>query len=129
MSKTLLIARRELGAYRRSWLGPIVIAATMLADGLFFYVMALTKPMLSAEALGQFFFWAGGIGAVAAVFLSMRLVAEERQTGTITLLNTAPVSEWEIVLGKYLALLAVVILMTAFTCYMPLWLMVRCRYG
>lgn len=125
MSKTLLIAGRELGAYRRSWLGPIVIAATLLADGLFFYVMALTKPMLSAEALGQFFFWAGGIGAVAAVFLSMRLVAEERQTGTITLLNTAPVSEWEIVLGKYLALLVVVVLMTALTCYMPLWLMVR----
>ena len=125
MSKTLLIAGRELGAYRRSWLGPIVIAGTLLLDGLSFYNFGLTKPMLSAEALGVFFFWAGGIGAVAAVFLSMRLVAEERQTGTITLLNTAPVGEWEIVLGKFLALLVVVTLMTALTLYIPLWLMVR----
>ncbi len=125
MSKTLLIAGRELGAYRRSWLGPIVIAGTLLLDGFFFYNFGLTKPMLSAEALGVFFFWAGGIGAVAAVFLSMRLVAEERQTGTITLLNTAPVGEWEIVLGKFLALLAIVTLMTALTLYIPLWLMVR----
>ena len=35
---------------------------------------------------------------IAAIILAMRLLAEERQTGTITLLNTAPLRDAEIVL-------------------------------
>lgn len=125
MSRLLLIAGRELGAYRRSWIGPVILASALLADGLFFYIFALREAMLSARALATFFYYAGGIGAFAAIMLSMRLIAEERQTGTITLLNTAPVREVEIVAGKYLAVIGVLAVLTALTCYMPLWLMVR----
>jgi ABC-2 type transport system permease protein len=62
---------------------------------------------------------------VAAILLSMRLVAEERQTGTLVLMNTAPVRDAEIVLGKFLASFAFVALLTALTAYMPLLVMVN----
>jgi ABC-2 type transport system permease protein len=47
--------------------------------------------------------------------LTMRLVAEEQRTGTIELLLTAPVREWEMVLGKWLAAVAFVLVLIALT--------------
>jgi ABC-2 type transport system permease protein len=75
--------------------------------------------MLSAEVLSEFFYAASGITMAAAIILSMRLIAEERQTHTFTLLNTAPVRDWEIVLGKYLSALGMLTILTLLTLYMP----------
>jgi ABC-2 type transport system permease protein len=56
---------------------------------------------------------------VAALFLSMRLFAEERQTGTLELLNTSPLRDWQIVAGKYLSALGVIVVLVLLTAYMP----------
>jgi len=125
VSRALLIARRELRAYFRSPLGAVVIAAALLLDGILFYWRSLSQRLLSGEALAEFFWWTSGVTITAALFLSMRLVAEERQTGTFTLLNTSPVSEWDIILGKYLSVFAMVTLLTLLTAYMPLLLLVN----
>ena len=50
---------------------------------------------------------------IATPLLTMRLLSEERRSGTIEALMTAPVSEFQVVLGKYLASL---------TFYIFLWL-------
>jgi ABC-2 type transport system permease protein len=123
--KALLIARREMFAYLRSPLGSIVIAAALLLDGLLFYNFGLTERALSAEVLATFFFYAGGIGAIAAIVLGTRLLAEERQSGSIVLLNTAPIRDRDIVLGKFLSAFAVVTAMTLLTLYMPLLIFVN----
>ena len=125
MSRALLIARRELTAYFRSPLGSVVIAAALLLDGILFYWRSLSQRLLSGEALAEFFWWTSGVTITAALFLSMRLVAEERQTKTFTLLNTAPVSEWEIVLGKYLSACVMVAILTLLSVYMPLLLLIN----
>jgi len=52
--------------------------------------------------------------------VSMRLVAEERRNGTLGLLISAPLSMTEIVVGKYLGLLALLFLMVFLTALMPL---------
>ncbi len=119
MSKALLIARRELGAYARSPLGAVIIAGALLIDGILFYYWGLSQKLLSAEVLSEFFYAASGITMAASIILSMRLIAEERQTHTFTLLNTAPVRDWEIVLGKYLSALGMLTLLTVLTLYMP----------
>jgi len=49
----------------------------------------------------------------------MRLIAGERENGTLVLLNTAPIRERELVLGKFLAGLAFLGIITALTVYMP----------
>ena len=125
MSRALLIARRELSAYFRSPLGSVVIASALLLDGILFYWRSLSQRLLSGEALAEFFWWTSGVTITAALFLSMRLVAEERQTGTFTLLNTAPLREWEIIVGKYLSVFAMVGILTALSVYMPLLLLVN----
>ena len=126
MKGALLIARREMRAYLRSPFGYIVGAALLLIDGLLFQGYALgAGARLSAEVLHDFFFFASGTTMVAAILLSMRLLAEERQTGTLVLLNTAPLHDSEIVLGKFLSAFAFVVLLTAVTVYMPLLILVN----
>lgn len=119
MSAALLIARREGYGYVRSPLGAAVVAAVLLVNGLWFYWNGLTERRLSAEVLQEFFYGASGTTMVAALLLSMRLVAEERQTGTLVLLNTAPVRDSSVVVGKFLSAFGVIALMTALTLYMP----------
>lgn len=115
----LLIARRELFAYLRSPLGAAIVAGALLIDGVYFYWQGLTEKLLSVEVLHQFFYGASGTTMIASLLLSMRLLAEERQAGTLVLLNTSPLKDSEIVLGKYLSALAVLMVLTALTAYMP----------
>jgi ABC-2 type transport system permease protein len=125
VTKALLIARRELAAYARSPLGAVIIAGGLLIDGILFYYWGLSQKKLSAEVLVEFFYVASGVTMVSSLVLSMRLIAEERQTHTFTLLNTAPIRDSEIVLGKYLAALAVVAILTVLTLYMPALILVN----
>lgn len=68
---------------------------------------------------------APAIGTLALVvvlampLLTMRAFSEERANGTVELLLTCPLSSWEIVLGKYLAILAVAFLLVALTAFYP----------
>lgn len=119
-----LIAKRELSSYSRSPLGSVIIAVTLLINGILFYVDSISHQLLSGEALAKFFYNSSGLTAVAALLLSFRLIAEERQTKTFTLLNTSPISGTEIVLGKFVSALVMVTLLTALSVYMPILLYV-----
>ncbi|QQR90638.1 MAG: ABC transporter permease subunit [Myxococcales bacterium] len=120
MHNAILIARRELGAYLRTPSGYIIAAVVLLLDGLFFTTMAVgDSPKLSSEVLETFFFWAGGLTGAAAVFLSMRLFAEEQASGTQILLFTSPVKESEIVMGKFLSALLFLTVITLLSLYLP----------
>jgi ABC-2 type transport system permease protein len=125
MRQSLLIARREFYAYVRSPLGAIIIAGALLLGGLWFNSNALSQRLLSAEVLRRFFETLSGILMICSVPLSMRLLAEERQSGSITLLNTAPVTERQIVVGKFLAGYAMIVILTVLTLYMPLLVFVH----
>lgn len=128
-----IIFRREFNAYVRSPMGYIVAAVVLLIDGILFYANALGpnalgpagSELLSGQVLEGFLYFASGMTAIAAVALSIRLVAEERQTGTLLLLDTSPVRDWEILLGKFLSALAFLSLITVATLYMPLLILVN----
>src|SRR5262249_54224523 len=62
---------------------------------------------------------------VAAIFVSMRLLAEERQLGTLALLYASPVRDRDIVLGKFLGALVFLSGVTLATVYMPLLILVH----
>ncbi len=128
LGATGIIFRREFNAYLRSPMGYIVAAVVLLIDGVLFYAAALGPSggeRLSGQVLEGFLYYASGMTAVAAVALSIRLVAEERQTGTLLLLDTSPVHDWEILLGKFLSALAFLSLITVATLYMPLLILVN----
>jgi len=117
---TLLIARRELATYVRTPAGWVVAACALLIDGILYNAYALSSvPKLSSDVLQGFFYFSSGTTMTAAILLSMRLIAEERQMGTLVLLFTSPVRESEIVLGKFLAALVFLSGMTLLSVYMP----------
>lgn len=126
MRNIALLAKRELAAYLKSPMGYVVVTAVLVINGLLFNVWALGgTPKYSAEVLSTFFAIATFMTMVAGVLLSMRLLAEERQLGTLTLLLTSPIRDSEIVLGKFLAALTFFAGMTALTIYMPLLIFVN----
>lgn len=121
MKPVWLIYRREMGAYLRSPLGYIVVAVVLLIDGLLFNAFALGSDTArkSSEVLKQFFYFSSGTTMVASLFLSMRLLAEERAQGTLNLLFGSPIRDYQIVLGKYLSALTFLGGLTLLTIYMP----------
>jgi ABC-2 type transport system permease protein len=126
MSIALLIARREFASYFRSWIGPCLVAGMLLVDGLLYYFYnGLDKKLLSGEVLQQFFYTTSGVTMIASILLTMRVLAEERQTGSLVLLNTSPVKDRDIVIGKFLAAYGVLALATLMSVYMPAWLFVH----
>ena len=126
MKNITLLCRRELGSYLKSPMGYVIVAAVLAIDGLLFNAYALGgTPKLSAEVLELFFAFAAFMTMVSGVLLSMRLLAEERQNGTLTLLFTAPIKDHEIVLGKFLSAVIFFLLMTLLTAYMPLLIFVN----
>jgi ABC-2 type transport system permease protein len=125
MSVTWLIAKRELQAYMRTWTGYIIAAAILLLAGILFNAWAMDGEKKSAEVVSTFFFCMCGLTMTAAIFLSMRLVAEERQNGTLVLLTSSPVHDREIILGKFISgfiFLAGIVLLSGF---LPLLVLVH----
>ena len=123
--RALSIARRELYAYLRSPLGSAIIAGALLVDGILFYFDSLDQKRLSAQLLTQFFYDSSAATMIAGLLLAMRLLAEERQSGTITLLNTAPIRDRDIVLGKFLSSFGMLTVLNLLTAYMPLMVYIR----
>ncbi len=120
MKNIAIIARRELGSYFRTSSAYFIAAATLLVQGLLFNTRALgSGEKLSSRVLGDFFLDSSGTTTVAAVLLSMRLFAEERQSGTLTLLFTSPVREVEIVIGKFVSAFVVLSLLVLASVYLP----------
>src|SRR5688500_14353247 len=125
MTPALLIARRELGSYFKTMSGYVIVASVLALNGLFFnaFVLGSGKAQLSGEVISQFFYATCGFTMIAAVLLSMRLLAEERSQGTLPLLYSSPVTDRDIVLGKFLSGLAFLGLFLFTTLYMPLLVM------
>ena len=111
MRKTWAIIRRELIAYFSSPLAYIVMTAFLLMQGYIFYLIVsfLNNPQTPSMTPlrlffgGTIFFWLFLLFVVPVI--TMRLIAEERRSGTIEVLLTSPVSELQVVVGKFLAAL------------------------
>lgn len=107
MNHVFAIARRELGAYFDAPLAYFAVTIYVILVGAF---ALWFDDMFDAGAasLRSLFFWAGIFLVLLTPAVTMRLFAEERRVGSIELLLTLPVTEGELVLGKYLAALGLV---------------------
>ncbi len=125
--KTIMhLTKRELSSYLNTTWGISILAVILLLDGLLFNAFALgSSPRYSADVLEDFFYFSSGTTMIAGVLLTMRLLAEERQTGTESLLQTAPITELQIVIGKFLGAYLFLMLITGLTIYMPFLIQVN----
>lgn len=126
MRSISIIFRRELASYLRSPVGYVVAALMLLICGILFQAQALGKGAnLSADVLAKFFEFCSGTTIIAGVALAIRLLAEERQQHTIILLNTSPVRDVEIILGKFLAAFVFLAMIILLSFYMPMLIKIR----
>lgn len=102
MHNIMVIARREFKSYFDSPVAYIVLTFFLIVTGYFF-----TSNLFLANQADLRTLW--GIVPLLFVFfipaISMKLLAEEKKSGTIELLYTYPIKDSEIVVGKYLAAL------------------------
>jgi len=130
MNNILAIANKELRGYFASPIAYIVIGLFALAYGYFFYALLLYFDRMSMQMAN-----AGGGGSsnvneqlispsfnnTMVVFLfilpmvTMRTYSEEKRSGTIELLLTAPLTDFQIIMGKFLGAMALYASMLAIT--------------
>lgn len=97
---TIRIARREWASYFRSSIGWVTIALYLLLCG--FWIGFVTLRPGEPATLRAFFGVSQWILLIVAPAISMRLIADEKRSGTLEGLITAPLSDWQILAGKYL---------------------------
>ncbi len=120
MKNTVTIAGRELISYFGSPVAYVVAAAFLAING-FLYGVIISG---SKQADMSFVFSDMGIVLLFVIpGITMRLLAEEQRMGTIELLLTAPVRDWEVIVGKFAAAMALFLLMLVPTGLYVLFLM------
>jgi len=117
MKNALLIAGKEIKSYFASPIAYLLMAAFGLIFGFTFYVSTrdFIRMGLQSQMMGQqqpmsvndmiirpLLGFAGTITLFLVPMITMRLIAEEKRTGTIELLLTSPVRDNEIIIGKWL---------------------------
>jgi ABC-2 type transport system permease protein len=100
MRTTAAIMRREFKAYFNSPVAYFVIAIFLVMVGILFFIPFFSQDRVSMR---DFF----GLVPFLLIFfgpaITMRLISEERRSGTIELLITMPVRDMDVILGKFLA--------------------------
>ncbi len=119
MTKLLALTVRELKAFWYSPIAYVVGALFLFLQGFVFWLLllALNDPrsegswtMAQVFFGGTFFYWFSTL--LLAPLLTMRTFSEEKRTGTIELLLSAPVTDTQVVLAKFLG---------AWIAYIALW--------
>lgn len=106
MKATRTIFRRELGAYFNSPIAYVVVSVFLALSALLFFNLLFEHG--DAEVRDLFSgFWPPLLFAIVGPAVAMRLLAEERGNDTLEVLLTMPVTDWQVVIAKYLAALMV----------------------
>lgn len=105
------VCKKELRQFFSSLTGYIAIIIFLLLNGLFLFVFNKSGILEEGYAsMDKFFELAPWILLLLVPAVTMRLLADEFKGGTIELLKTRPLSAWQILSGKYLAALLVIVI-------------------
>ena len=124
MKSVLAVYEKELAAYFRSPIAYFVVAVFLLGTGYFFlYNIFLTGDATMTSTLLNM----GILLMLVTPLISMRLFPAEYAAGTMELLMTLPLHPWQIVAGKYLGALTILLMMAVGTLIdvVPLYLFGR----
>jgi len=131
MQNILALTSRELKSFWYSPIAYVVGGLFLLMQGWVFWLLiaVLNDPRVDPSWTmaqfffgGTFFFWFSNL--IVAPLLTMRTFSEEKRTGTIEFLLTAPVTDTQVVLAKFLGAWLIYILFWAFT--IVFFLVLRC---
>lgn len=108
----LPILKKEFNSFFASPIAYLVIGVFLLVNGLFLWVLKDDFNILNAgfADLNSFFFLAPWLLLFLIPAITMKSFADEFNSGTIETLKTSPITNWQIVLGKFFATLLLVII-------------------
>ena len=122
LKKTFIIFDRELKGYFRTPLASIFLLVFLaLSSGMTFFLGRFFER--DQADLTAFFAWHPWLFLILMPAIGMRLWAEERRSGTIELLMTLPVTNTQLVIGKFLA--SWIFTLIALILSMPIWITVN----
>jgi len=122
LKKTFIIFDRELKGYFRTPLASIFLLVFLaLSSGMTFFLGRFFER--DQADLSAFFAWHPWLFLILMPAIGMRLWAEERRSGTIELLMTLPVTNTQLVIGKFLA--SWIFTLIALILSMPIWITVN----
>ena len=106
------ILKKELQMFFATPIGYLVIAVFLLINGLFLWVFKGDFNILNAgfADLNSFFFITPWFFIFMIPALTMRTFSDEVRLGTIEIIKTKPISSWDIVIGKYLGSLFLIVI-------------------
>jgi ABC-2 type transport system permease protein len=105
------ICRKELNRFFSNLTGYIAIVLFMLLCGVFLFLLPQSSILDNNYAtLDKFFELAPWVLLFLVPAITMHSLSEEFKTGTFEILKTKPLSAWQIVLGKYVAILLVMLI-------------------
>ena len=110
-----IIARRELDSFFDSLIAYIMLVLFLGFSGFFTWLLGVDIFLVGQATLQSFFDVAYWTLFFFIPALTMRLLAEEKKTGTLELLLTKAVSDRQVVLGKFLSAFLLVLIALAFT--------------
>jgi ABC-2 type transport system permease protein len=101
----LTLLKKEISGFLSSLIGYIVISVFLLINGLFLWVFPLQFNILDYgySSLEHLFMLAPVVFLFLIPAITMRMFAEEKRAGTIEMLMTKPLTDFQIILSKYLA--------------------------
>lgn len=121
MSPMMTIAKREFRSYFDSALAYVVICITfLLLGGMFFMYRGGFWQVDQASIAGVFEWIPLGLIFLVVPVVTMRLLAEERRSGTLEMLITLPVKDSDVILGKYIGALGLILTVVLATLAYPM---------
>lgn len=115
MRQTWIIAKRELSTFFDSLIAYIMLIAFLGFSGFFTWLYGSDVFFIGQASLQAFFSIAYWTLFFFIPALTMRLLAEENRSGTLELLLTRPVSDSQVVWGKFLSALILILIALALT--------------
>jgi len=121
MAPMLTIAKREFRSYFDSPLAYVVICLSFLAIGFLFFFWRGGFWQIDRATVSRLFEFAPlGLSLLVVPVVTMRLIAEERRSGTLEMLITLPVKDSDVIGGKYLGALGLVLVLVLATIVYPI---------
>ncbi|MFI5289456.1 MAG: ABC transporter permease [Polyangia bacterium] len=117
MRNTFAVARREFVSYFDSPIAYLVVCAYLIIAGAMFFPGLFVTGQADMRS---FFNSAPILLLFFTPILTMRLLAEERAQGTLELLLTMPITDWQVVIGKFLASVGLVAVLLFLSLSIPI---------
>jgi len=122
MKQIMIIARKEVQSFFDSLIAYVLLVVFLGITGFFTWLLESDVFFIKQATLAVFFGYANFALLIFIPAVTMKMLAEENKSGTIELLLTKPLTNWQVLWGKFFACFALILF--ALLCTLPYYITV-----